>query len=218
MADQPRLLDLFCKAGGASAGYARAGFDVTGVDIDPQPRYPYRFVQADAMTFPLDGYDVVAASPPCYDHSMLATRYDPDGTGWMLAATRTRLQAAGLPYVIECVAQADMPGSLVLCGTELGLTTRTALQGQVWLKRHRRFESNRWLWGAGGCNCRGKTGVPVYGHQSRQKRMRWRGPGVAAAAREVMGIDWMTWAELSQAIPPAMTEFIGRQLIEQLAA
>ncbi len=216
---RPRLLDLFCGAGGCSVGYHRAGFDVVGVDINPQPNYPFEFHQADAMTYPLDGFAVVGASPPCQEHSVLAVLHsEPHGTGWMLDATRERLKASGLPYVIENVEAADMPGSLVLCGSEFGLTTTTEKHGRVWLKRHRRFESNVFLWGAGGCNCYGKLTVPVYGHGAGGNRVNMRGPGVAQASREVMGIDWMTRRELDQAIPPAYTEWIGLQLLEHLAS
>src|SRR6266404_9137838 len=95
---RPRLLDLFCGAGGAAEGYCRAGFAVTGVDISSQPRYPFTFIQADAMTFPLDGFDAVHASPPCQDHSATRDFGGDHGTGWMLTATRDRLAASGLPW------------------------------------------------------------------------------------------------------------------------
>ena len=106
-AAMPRLLDLFSGAGGAAVGYARAGFEVVGVDNRPQPHYPYEFHQADAMTFPLDGFDAIHASPPCQDHSDLSSRVGKHGTGWMLDATRDRLTAHGAPYVIENVDSAD---------------------------------------------------------------------------------------------------------------
>ena len=101
---RPRLLDLFCCAGGAAMGYHQAGFDVVGVDIKPQPRYPFEFHQADAMTYPLDGFDAVHASPPCQDHS--ATKHlhgRAHGTAWMLDGTRERLLAQSTPWVIENV-------------------------------------------------------------------------------------------------------------------
>src|SRR5215469_14098562 len=92
----PRLLDLFCGAGGAAMGYHRAGFDVTGVDIKPQPRYPFTFIQADAMTYPLDGFDAIHASPPCQDHMRTPNPFQKThGTAWMLPATRARLSAGG---------------------------------------------------------------------------------------------------------------------------
>jgi DNA (cytosine-5)-methyltransferase 1 len=207
---RPRLLDLFCCAGGAAAGYHRAGFDVVGVDIEPQPRYPFEFVQADAMTFPLDGFDVVHASPPCQDHSSLAAVSGPHGTGWMLTATLERLAAAGVPYVVENVEGADMPGSLILCGTEFGLRS-----GGRWLKRHRRFLSNVWLYGAGGCHCKNRPIGGVYGTGGAGQNTRgFRFHRTDAAT--AMGIDWMTVRQLSQAIPPAYTEFIGEQILTHL--
>lgn len=214
---RPRLLDLFCGAGGCSVGYYRAGFDVVGVDIDPQPRYPFEFHQADAMTFPLDGFDAYAASPPCDDHSALAVVNEAKGTGWMLNATLGRFAALDAPWVVENVEMADMPGSVKLCGTEFGL--RTLVGGTWWwLRRHRKFRSSVWLWGAGGCNCHGKKIIGVYGGGAGGPRNSSPGPGAARAAREVMQIDWMSRDELDRAVPPAYTEFIGLQLIEHLAA
>ena len=114
---RPLLLDLFCGAGGAAMGYHRAGFDVTGVDTKPQPHYPFTFVQADAMTFPLDGFDAIHASPPCQDHMKTPTHNQAaHGTGWMLAATRERLAASGAPWVIENVPGAPLRPDYELCG------------------------------------------------------------------------------------------------------
>ena len=211
---RPRLLDLFCGAGGAAAGYMAAGFDVTGVDITDQPRYPFTFHRADAMTFPLDGFDAVHASPPCHDHSTLAHFTGPDGTADLLRATMDRLAGLDVPWVVENVAGADMPGSLVLCGTEFGLCT--PFRGRVyWLRRHRRFASNVWLYGAGGCNCAGRLIGGVYGNGGAGKF----GRGFKldrAASGAALGIDWMNRREISQAIPPAYTEFIGEQLLTAL--
>jgi DNA (cytosine-5)-methyltransferase 1 len=217
---KPRLLDLFCGAGGAAMGYHRAGFDVVGVDKEPMPRYPFEFIQADAMTYPLDGFAVVHASPPCHGHTALNVVNKIDyGTEWMLAATIERLEASGLPFVVENVSTAKrhMPNALNLCGSELGLRTTMQTYGEVWLRRHRLFESNVFLMGAGGCSCIGKWNVGVYGHGAGGSGQRVRGPGVAQASREVMGIDWMNRDELDEAIPPAFTQFIGEQLIERLA-
>jgi DNA (cytosine-5)-methyltransferase 1 len=193
-------------------GYHLAGFDVTGVDIDPQPRYPFEFIQADATTFPLEGFDAYAGSPPCDDHSALATVNAAKGTGWMLEATLARCASLSAPWVVENVEMADMPGSVKLCGSEFGRRTRVG-DVEVWLKRHRKFRSNVWLWGAGGCNCYGKRIIGVYGGGAGGPRNGFRGRGRAQAAREVMGIDWMTGDELDRAIPPAYTEFIGTQLL-----
>jgi len=213
---RPRLLDLYSGAGGASMGYHLAGFDVTGVDNRPQPRYPFTFVQADALEYLKahdHEYDAIHASPPCQDHTALASITGGNGTGWMLAATRKLLQRLGRPYVIENVPGAAMPSAITLCGSEFGLTTRTERHGRVWLRRHRLFESNVFLMGAGGCNCYRKLSVPVYGRGAGGNRVKLRGTGLAQAAREVMGIDWMTRDELDQAIPPAYTRFIGDQLM-----
>jgi DNA (cytosine-5)-methyltransferase 1 len=207
---RPRLLDLFCGAGGAAVGYHRAGFDVVGVDIKPQPRYPSEFVEADALTFPLDGFDAVHASPPCQDHSTLSSRSGKHGTGWMLTATLDGLRASGLPWVVENVETAAMPGSLVLCGTEFGLRS-----GDRWLRRHRRFLASFPLWGAGGCSCRKARIGGVYGTGGGGPMTRGFKFDRARAA-EALGIDWMTLAELSQAIPPAYTEHIGGFLLDHL--
>jgi DNA (cytosine-5)-methyltransferase 1 len=135
----------------------------------------------------------------------------------MLEATRERLAGSGLPYVIENVMGAPMPGALALCGTELGLRTDTQTWGEVWLRRHRQFESNVFLFGAGHCHCGKRQTIPVYGGGAGGNRIKLRGKGIAQAAREVMGIDWMTRDELDQAIPPAYIQFIGEQLLERVA-
>src|ERR1035437_1121446 len=120
---RPRLLDLFCGGGGAAMGYHRAGFDVVGVDINPQPHYPFEFHQADAMTYPLDGFDAIHASPPCQGYSTGARSDEAKGTPRMLHETGERLRATRLPYVIENVhgARAEMretsDGYVTLCGS-----------------------------------------------------------------------------------------------------
>jgi DNA (cytosine-5)-methyltransferase 1 len=219
---RPRLLDLFCGAGGCSVGYHRAGFDVVGVDINPQPRYPYEFHQGDAMTYPLDGFDVIHASPPCTAYSITRhshKRQHPD----LLPAVRERLEASGLPWVIENVPGAPMPGALVLCGSEFNLTAYDPASGrELMLRRHRLFESNVWLMGAGGCHCNGNDIGGVYGggstdrNHARDVRRGGYTPS-NTVAKALMGIKWMTRDRLTQAIPPAYTQFIGEQLIEALA-
>ncbi len=214
---KPRLLDLFCGAGGASAGYVAAGFDVVGVDIEPMPQYPYEFVQGDAMTFPLGGFDAIHASPPCHEHSALnqvnKINYN---TGWMLAATRDRLEAhrgvCGTPWVIE-----NVPGSpiradhaIMLCGSMFGCRTEMLGHGEVWLRRHRWFESSAFLMHAGVCSCSSHLNIGVYGHGGGAGP---RGPGIAKASREIMGIDWMRRDELNESIPPAYTKFVGDQIL-----
>jgi DNA (cytosine-5)-methyltransferase 1 len=190
-----------CSA--AKAGPRRAtptqGFDVEGVDIEPQPLYPFTFHQADANTWPLDGYDAVHASPPCPDHSRSKTLHDPHGTGWMLGHTIERIKAAGLPYVIENVVGAVMPHAVTLCGTVFGLG----------LHRHRVFLTSFEAMNPG-CDpsrvrYRGRA-ADVFGHHSNTERVRaeW-------------GVPWMTRDGISQSIPPAFTRYLGEQLMDVLA-
>lgn len=203
----PTLLDLFCGAGGSAAGYARAGFRVIGVDVEPQPHYPYEFVQADATEFDLSGFDVLTASPPCQGHSHLASSPWVDrGSAWMLGHTVARFMGTDRPWVIENVAAAPMPRAVPwvarYCGSSFGLAVR----------RHRLFASNVRL-EAPPCDHRAQ-GQPlgVYGNGGGMDR----GKGLKASraqAPAAMGIDWMTHAELVQAIPPAYTEHIGAQLL-----
>ncbi len=217
MNHKPRLLDLFCGAGGAAMGYARAGFQIMGVDIAPQPHYPFKFYQADVSDLMLDtwaiNFDVIHASPVCYTWSKMrdcrpgSKDEQPD----LITPTREQLQEIGLPYVIENVPGAPMPGAVQICGT--GLDTG--------VQRHRWFESNVPLWGVA-CNHARNPWNPEYGHATGRKRRRvpvigeWRIP--KHLQDEAMGIDWMTLKELQEAIPPAFTEFIGAQLLEHLKA
>lgn len=216
---RPLILDLFCGAGGAAMGYYLAGFDVIGVDAAPQPRYPFRFVQMDALAFlgvaDFRRFAAIHASPPCHDHSSLSAFRGKDGTGHLLAETRDRLQVTGLPYVIENVVGAPMINPLKLCGSEFGLETMTA-RGLAVLRRHRLFETDWFAYGAGGCHCAGRLILGVYGSsdgdQSAPDRRGWC--GTVEDGRRVMGIDWMNRRELTQAIPPAYTRFVGGQLLD----
>lgn len=214
---RPRLLDLFCGAGGASTGYHRAGFDVVGVDLNPQPRYPYPFLKADALQLLgvpafLAGFDAISGSPPCQSESDLRHR---TGRTYLdlLSPTLELLRAQSLPWIVENVAStAKLPGSLVLCGTEFGLRS-----DDRWLQRHRRFLAPFPLWGAGGCSCRRARIGGVYGTGGGGQMTR--GFKLASdRARAAMGIDWMTQAELAQAIPPAYTEHLGGQLLDHLTS
>jgi len=211
----PRLLDLFCGGGGCSVGYARAGFDVVGVDIAPQKNYPFEFHQDDALEFLAEHghtFDVIHASPVCKKYSVLANRYPdriyPDSVG----AVRTALIANGKPYIIENVPGAPLVNPLMLCGSMFGLR----------VYRHRLFECNLSL-GLPPTPCQHKGKVS----SNRHKRGAYIARTLAnfdvltvtghdfvlADARVAMGIDWMNQADISQAIPPAYTEWIGRQLI-----
>jgi len=218
---KPRLLDLFCGAGGAAMGYYRAGFEVVGVDIAQQKNYPFEFHQADAMAFPLEGFDAIHASPPCQAYVQrnknLVTKHPR-----LIAPTRDRLQKTGLPYVIENVEGSPLIWPMMLCGTMFGLP----------LRRHRLFESNaelRYPRNESGaplrCNHWGTVAhgqfAAVYGKGGKGPR---RGAGVRDAGplpgaptwEDAMGIDWMSAKELTQAIPPAYTEHIGKHLMAAL--
>lgn len=244
MTTRPRLLDLFCCAGGAGAGYAAAGFDVFGVDIDPQPRYPYWFHRGDALdvlarlvagdgvefTHP-DGRtqtihlaDVVAihASPPCQLYTVAgALPTNPIDHPDLLPPTRDALETLGIPYIIENVPGAPMRDYITLCGSEFGLIAHDRDGVGVQLRRHRQFESNVWLMGAGGCqHIPGMVTASIFGHGGGMHTDRRDDPTRAkgyiphdAVCRQLLQVDWMTKREMSECIPPAYTEFIGRQLL-----
>lgn len=189
-------------------GYHRAGFtEIVGIDIKPQPRYPFTFIQADALQPPVDlkHFDLIHASPPCQAYTPLQA-VNP-GKSWpdLLDATRELLIKSGRPYVIENVMSAPLRGDIVLCGEMFGLRTY----------RHRRFELSHLVF---------RPEHPRHTRKTSTKKRRkcfeagmnisvtgdvgkWIGP-------QVMGIDWMNGNELSQAIPPAYTEWIGKRIME----
>ena len=212
---KPRLLDLFCGAGGASMGYSRAGFEVVGVDIKPQPHYPFEFHQADALTYPLDGFDAFHTSPPCQFITVAGTNHRKAGKTYpnLIPATRQRLIETGKPYVIENVPGAPLRNPFILCGTMFGLR----------LKRHRLFESNFPMWWPPatcscyrpGFDCRPNGVHKAYAFAFGAKLISVSGHNFHLAdAQEAMGIDWMGQKEISQAIPPAYTEYIGKYLLK----
>jgi hypothetical protein len=208
---RPRLLDLFCGAGGAGAGYHAAGFEVTGVDLAPQPYYPFPFLRADALTVDLAGFDVIHASPPCQAFSVATPADRRAAHADLVAPMRDRLRAAlatdGGPwaYVIENVPGAPMIEPVTVCGDSLRLGVR----------RHRLFESNVPLVGTPCWHDRDTPSVPVYGtygQRGRRNPLEGEPSPSTEDARTAMGIDWMPWPALTQAIPPAYTHWLGVQL------
>ena len=213
-----RLLDLFCSAGGGAVGYHRAGFtEIVGVDIQNQPRYPYDFIQANAMTWTdFDGFDLVHASPPCQGYSPthnLPRQRDKVYPN-LLPAIRQRLLDVGIPFIIENVPGAPMRADVILCGTMFGLHTI----------RHRWFEisipvpiltppcnhwgtvKNRDFWcvvGSGQRNAPQHNAVSCYANR-------------ATASWAMGGLDWMTRKEMVQAIPPIYSQYIGTHIIKYL--
>ena len=218
---RPKLLDLFCGAGGAGEGYRLAGFDVTGVDLVPQPRNPHTFRRENATTLStrfMRKFDAIHASPPCQAYSVLAKRTK-QGHRWprVIDSLRARLEEVGRPYVIENVQGAPLRDPIVLCGTMFpGLR----------VIRHRLFECSFPV-----------SPLPDHGkhpvcHTTDKRKAHYgktdewedfvmvNGGGncSVAAARDAMGINWMTKGELNQAIPPAYTRFVGRHLLARIGA
>lgn len=222
-----RLLDLFCCAGGAGMGYHRAGFEVVGVDLEPQKNYPFEFHQGDALEYLTahgHEFDAIHASPPCQLYSTTKHSHDASKHPDLLAPTRAALIASKLPYVIENVEGAPLREPLTLCGSEFGLRALDIDGLPLALRRHRLFESNVWLMGAGGCShdrtqvagsyTAGRHRTPE--HRDNPARRGGYTPALTVRAA-LLGIDWpMNEHELAQAIPPAYTEWIGRQLMEAL--
>lgn len=205
---RPLLLDTYCKAGGTSMGYHMAGFEVIGVDIEPQKRYPFEFHQSDAIEFILrhgKDFDVIAGSPPCQGYSVISVLSS--GLHPMLIpATRQAMQKTGRPYIIENVkgARFKLDNPIMLCGTMFGLK----------VIRHRYFECNPTIWfSPRPCQHKMKTGkrgeydngqhgyMTVVGHNFNVEK-----------AKTAMGIGWMTGKELSQAIPPVYTKWLGGEI------
>lgn len=229
---KPRLLDLFCCAGGAGMGYARAGFEVVGVDVRPQPRYPFEFIQADCLGLDpawIATFDAIHASPPCQAHTAMKTMHNAKAHADLVEPTRALLIASGLPWIMENVVGAPLQNPTMLCGTMFGLGVEDAE-----LRRHRLFETSFaafaptcqhgsrdviGIYGGHIRNRRRARTIGVYGEGCRDSRRKFD-KGVpdftTEQGREAMGIDWMTTAELSQAIPPAYTEYLGRQLLAQI--
>lgn len=213
---RPRALDLFCGAGGATMGLMRAGFHVTGVDINNQPRYVGDcFRIADATRYPLDGFDFIWASPPCQAYSVASRRHRGEGKVYadLVAVTRDRLKESLIPYVIENVPFSPLRVDLVLCGSVFGLD----------VVRHRCFEFGYPFFSLLPSCSHPKFPVTVCGDGTpswaRKKRFaNGLKDFTQDEKRKAMGIDWMNRRELSQSIPPAYAEYIGRHAMEHIRA
>jgi len=206
-----KLLDLFCGAGGASAGYAAAGFEVHGVDLKHGKRYPYTYVRADVLDVLrdknyLDQFDVIHASPPCQTHSITKHLRNAQGKTTskldLIPETRAALVKSGKPYIIENVPGSPLIDPIQLCGSSFGLKVR----------RHRLFESNMPLEGSV-CNhkLQGRP-VGVYGSLNDEIPQGGKTAATINDARDAMGMPWAIWTELVEAIPPAFTEYLGGQV------
>lgn len=221
-----KLLDCFCKAGGASMGYYNAGFEVVGVDIEPQPNYPFKFIQRDALEALADvefisQFDIIACSPPCQNYSRLkylsgnVEKWEEEHVD-LVAPTRELLIKTGKPYVIENVIGAPLINPIKLCGSQFE---------NLYTQRPRLFESNIPL---------KQPDAPVVRHKTLKLGQGFAEDGYITVAgtrppkgmNEVQtklyygfalgGIDWMSLEELTQAIPPVYTEFLGKQMIDYL--
>lgn len=224
---QPILLDLFCGAGGSAVGYHRAGWDVIGVDIEPQPHYPFRFVRCDAIEFlwremmPFASFDAIHASPPCQKYSTLSGFMSDEQFAKLddlVDLTRELLAQTKLPYIIENVPGAPLRTPLTLCGSMFGLGAMCRDGVYRQLRRHRLFESNVLLMSPGPCKHEGYT-LGVYGkgswnHNEDAKGDRGGYQGSVAEKYEAMGIDWMSGPKVTQAVPPAYTQYLGEQLLQ----
>jgi DNA (cytosine-5)-methyltransferase 1 len=209
---KPRLLDLFCGAGGATRGYQRAGFWVQGIDIIDQPNYVGDdFYRMDALDAGVYGFDAIHASPPCQAFTAYRRRGNGVGDRYpdLIDDTRQLLEDSGRPYVIENVPGAPLRNHVQLCGTSFGLDVR----------RHRWFESNIAML-APPCNHDQPRRFPAATNRTNLRRTVevgvWRIP--LEVQQQAMGIDWMTLPELTEAIPPAYTQWIGEQLLASLVA
>lgn len=199
---RPRIIDAFSGAGGCSVGYARAGFEVVGVDVNPQPRYPYEFIQADALEVLADrefveSFDAIHASPTCQTFARVtawrgAREDHPD----LLTPTLELLARYSLPWVVENVPEAPLRPDYLLCGTQFGLD----------VKRHRVFQRGNWTAYdlLPPCQCYRNRRLLPFEHKNER------------AFGDALGCEWMTNKEARQAIPPVFTEFIGQQLLAAL--
>lgn len=230
--ERPLLLDLFCGCGGAAVGYARAGFDILGIDIKHQPNYPFAFVQADVIDvmqeWPEENkFSAIHASPPCQAYLKGTISANVKRRPAMIEATRTLLKRTKLPYVIENVQTAPLRDPLKLCGSMFNLGVdyqgETGPKGRAHLMRHRSFEVNFPVYRMT-CGEHLKPTLGIYGDHVAYNRLKYgAGNGQYSRtervrlAKEALQIDWTdNWEELKEAIPPAFTEYLGKQLIKSL--
>ena len=212
---KPRLLDMYCAAGGAGMGYSQAGFEVVGVDHNPQPNYPFEFIKADCLELDpgfLRSFDAIHASPPCQAHTKKAATWGRERKHWpvhldLIPQTREMLVASGLPYIIENVVGAPLRAGLMLCGTMFGLR----------ISKHRMFEANFIL------------APPPAGCDHRDVFNPWSGKGrTAAEFRLAQDTPWIptgggasrkagVTGDLYNAIPPAFTKHLGTELLRHLS-
>ena len=241
---RPKLLDLFCNAGGAGMGYSRAGFDVFGVDLHRQKNYPFPMHQGDAIELlqalvngeavaftrkdgsvellTLADFDAIHASPPCQGYTALRHAPGTRGAPLLIESVRGLLTLTERPWIIENVEEAKwaMVDPITLCGSMFGL----GAQG-CQLRRHRLFESNIAISPPSPCKHDSRPVIGVYGGHARRRsasaggrgtRDVWEG-GHRAAMSQAMGMTWATTAEMSEAIPPAYTHHLGRQILIAIA-
>lgn len=214
---RPRLLDLFCCAGGAAMGYHRAGFEVVGVDKDPQPNYPFEFVQGDALELgpallASGRFQAAHGSAPCQTFTAYRRRGARVGDGYLnlIPETRAMFERSGLPYVIENVEGAPLRDPVMLCGSAFGLDVR----------RHRLFEVNFPMMSPGCVHGWQRSRFAPATNRTNLRRTVeigvWRIP--LDVQQQAMGMDWSTLEELSEAVPPAYTEHIGDYLFDHLGS
>ena len=206
-----KLLDLYCGVGGASAGYAAVGFEVTGIDLKHGKRYPYTYIKGDVLQYLKDfdflqSFDVIHASPPCQTHSITQHLRNAQGKTTskvdLIPQTRAALIASGKPYIIENVPGSPLVNPIQLCGSAFDLKVR----------RHRLFESNMSLQGSI-CNHKAQgRPVGVYGSLKDEIPKGGKTAINIEEARQAMGISWAIWTELVEAIPPAYTKYLGLQI------
>ena len=210
-----KLLDLFCGVGGASVGYAQAGFEVHGVDLKHGKRYPFTYLRADVLDILKDKefmsqFDVIHASPPCQTHSITQHLRKAQGKSTkkldLIPETRAALIASGKPYIIENVPGSPLINPIQLCGSSFGLKVR----------RHRLFESNLSLIGSECLHKEQGRPVGVYGSLRDDIPHGGKTADSIDQAREAMGISWAIWSELVEAIPPLYTSYLGNQIRELL--